>query len=220
MAVSHSSGLNLLLPLFFRLASPPSTNPTLVLPSLVWLIAAQSRISCLQTIPVGSDNIYIFTAREREWRKAEEDFWIPHLSGAALPSVRGSFKITIILTSPQPRPVLAYLIHAVHFLQNLNFLCLCLKNAGISPPVSMRLSSRRFCDKRRRTGAGQRSSLGDSRPRTEQQGSQHFQPRKARASPVPSVMRRRWRWGHPAQALSPWQQDTARPVHELHFLFL
>lgn len=71
MAVSHSSGLNLLLPLFCRWVSPCSTNLSLVLPSLVCLIPAQSCICCLQRVPVGFDNIYISSARESEWRKAE-----------------------------------------------------------------------------------------------------------------------------------------------------
>lgn len=50
MPVSHSSGLNVLFPLFFRCASPPSTNLSLVLPSLVCLIPPQSCICCLQRV--------------------------------------------------------------------------------------------------------------------------------------------------------------------------
>lgn len=48
MPVSHSSGLNVLFPLFLRCAFPPSTNLSLVLPSLVCLIPPQSCICCLQ----------------------------------------------------------------------------------------------------------------------------------------------------------------------------
>lgn len=46
--VSHSSGLDVLFPLSFRCASPPSTNLSLVLPSLACLIPPQSCICCLQ----------------------------------------------------------------------------------------------------------------------------------------------------------------------------
>lgn len=67
-------------------------------------------VSVVSRVPVGFDNIYISSARESEWRKAEV-FWIPHPSGAALQSARGWFKATLF------HPVLEYLIHAVHFLR-------------------------------------------------------------------------------------------------------
>lgn len=145
MPVSHSSGLNVLFPLFLRCAFPPSTNLSLVLPSLVCLIPPQSCICCLQRMYLLGLITFAFLQQVRvnggKQRRVFEYFaslgLLFHLYMAGLRPLLSPCHTCI----PHTRS-------AFFFLMDSGFASPAPKSLGISPPISMRQNPNCFCDKR------------------------------------------------------------------------